>query len=151
MPELPEVETVRNSLKEIILNKRIKDVVVRYDKIIENISVDDFINKLKGQEIVDIKRKGKYLIFVLNDYYLISHLRMEGKFFDYTDFDYGKHDHIIFIFDDFNLRYNDTRKFGRMDLFDKSVDIYKCKPTHKASFNRHLLPPHSPAFSASFL
>ena len=128
MPELPEVETVRNSLKEIILNKRIKDIIVRYDKIIENVSVDDFINKLKEQEIIDIKRKGKYLIFELNDYYLVSHLRMEGKFFDYTGLDYGKHDHIIFIFDDFNLRYNDTRKFGRMDLFEKSVDIYKCKP-----------------------
>ena len=128
MPELPEVETVRNSLKEIILNKRIIDIVIRYDKIIENVTPDEFRCSLIGQEIIDIKRRGKYLIFELTDYYLISHLRMEGKFFDYTDLDYGKHDHIIFIFDDFNLRYNDTRKFGRMDLFKKDVDIYKCKP-----------------------
>ena len=128
MPELPEVETVRNSLKEVILNKKIKDIVVRYDKIIENVSVEEFKESLIGQEFIDIKRRGKYLIFELTDYYLIAHLRMEGKFFDYTDLDYGKHDHIIFIFDDFNLRYNDTRKFGRMDLFKKDVDIFKCKP-----------------------
>ena len=128
MPELPEVETVRNSLKEIILNKKIKDIVIRYDKIIENVSVEEFKDSLVGQEFIDIKRRGKYLIFELTNYYLVSHLRMEGKFFDYTDLDYGKHDHIIFIFDDFNLRYNDTRKFGRMDLFKKSVDIFKCRP-----------------------
>ena len=128
MPELPEVETVRNSLKEIILSKKIKDIVIRYDKIIENLTPDEFRSCLIGQEILDIQRRGKYLIFELTNYYLVSHLRMEGKFFDYTNLDYGKHDHIIFIFDDFNLRYNDTRKFGRMDLFKKSVDIYKCKP-----------------------
>lgn len=128
MPELPEVETVRNTLKEVILNKRIKDIVIRHERIIENVSPDEFSNKLIGQTFIDILRKGKYLIFVLDDYYLVSHLRMEGKFFDYTDQDYGKHDHVIFIFDDFNLRYNDTRKFGRMDLFDKDVDIYSVKP-----------------------
>ena len=131
MPELPEVETVRRSLSEILINKQIIDVEVRYNKIIENVSVDDFINALKGQTILDIRRKGKYLIFVLNDYYLVSHLRMEGKFFDYTDLDYGKHDHIIFIFKNFNLRYNDTRKFGRMDLFKISDDIFNLKPLSK--------------------
>ena len=128
MPELPEVETVRRTLKEVILNKQIKDIVIRYPKIIENVSSEEFKSKLIGQTFLDILRKGKYLIFVLNDYYLVSHLRMEGKFFDYTDNDYGKHDHIIFIFDSFNLRYNDTRKFGRMNLFSKDKNIYNLKP-----------------------
>ena len=128
MPELPEVETVRNSLKTILIGKTIKDVVIRYSKIIENIDANKFKELLIGETINDIYRKGKYLIFVLDHYYLVSHLRMEGKFFDYTDFDYGKHDHVIFIFDDFNLRYNDTRKFGRMDLFRRDEDIYHLRP-----------------------
>ena len=128
MPELPEVETVRNSLKQILIGKKIKEVVIKYPKIIENKSPEEFASSLKGETFLDIKRKGKYLIFVLDHYYLVSHLRMEGKFFDYADLDYGKHDHIIFIFDDFNLRYNDTRKFGRMDLFKKDEDIYNLKP-----------------------
>ena len=128
MPELPEVETVRNSLKQILLGKKIKDVIIRYPRIIENKTCEEFKKALIGKTIIDINRKGKYLIFVLDHYYLVSHLRMEGKFFDYTDLDYGKHDHVIFIFDDFNLRYNDTRKFGRMDLFSKDEDIYHLKP-----------------------
>ena len=50
MPELPEVETVRNSLKEVILNKKIEDIVIRYDKIIENVTPDEFRNSLVGEE-----------------------------------------------------------------------------------------------------
>ena len=49
MPELPEVETVRTILEKNIINKQIKDIVVRYDKIIQNVSVNDFIEKLKNQ------------------------------------------------------------------------------------------------------
>ena len=119
MPELPEVETVKNTLKECILNKTIKDIKIFYNKIIDNKTEEDFKNSLINQTFLDIQRRGKYLIFILNDYYLISHLRMEGKYFLMHDEDYSKHDHIVFIFDDSNLRYNDTRKFGRMFLYSK--------------------------------
>lgn len=128
MPELPEVETVKETLKKVILGKTITNIDVFYSSIIDNVTVDEFKNCLIGQSFCDIKRKGKYLIFVLNDYYLISHLRMEGKFFKYSDTDFSKHDHIVFYFDDFNIRYNDTRKFGRMYLFSKSTDIYNTYP-----------------------
>lgn len=118
MPELAEVETVRRTLKKQILNKKIKDIKILYSSIIENKSFD--IKSIINDEIIDIQRKGKYLIFETNNYYLISHLRMEGKFFiKPIEEDINKHEHVIFYFDDFTLRYHDTRKFGRMCLISK--------------------------------
>ena len=120
MPEIAEVETVRNTLKKQILGKKIKKVNVLYDKMIES-NVNDFKIKLIGQEFVDILRRGKWLIFETNDYYLLSHLRMEGKYFLKSTGDpIVKHEHVIFTFeDDSDLRYHDTRKFGRMNLINK--------------------------------
>ena len=131
MPELPEVETVRNTLKSMILNKKIVDVNIIYPKIIES-NISDFKNILIGREFVDIDRIGKWLMFDLNDYYLLSHLRMEGKYFVKKSTDeIIKHEHIIISFDDgTDLRYHDTRKFGRMNLVKKS-DIDKVEAIKK--------------------
>ncbi len=127
MPELAEVETVRNVLKKKVLNKPIKNIKVIYEKIIEN-KIDEFKEKLINDKFIDIKRKGKYLIFETNKYYLISHLRMEGKYFlkDINE-KIEKHEHVIFYFDDFTMRYHDTRKFGRMKIInkDKINDYFK--------------------------
>ena len=125
MPELAEVQTVRDTLKKQVLHKKIKDIKILYDKIIEN-DIEYFKNNLVDHEFIDIKRKGKYLIFETNDKYLISHLRMEGKYFiKVVNEEIQKHEHIIFYFDDFTLRYHDTRKFGRMKLINKEdIDDY---------------------------
>ena len=80
MPELPEVETVKETLKLQVLNKKIKNVKVLYSNIIEYPASDIFIKELIGQTINDIKRRGKWLLFELDNYYLLSHLRMEGKY-----------------------------------------------------------------------
>lgn len=127
MPELPEVETVRRTLKKSILNEVIKDVYIYYENIIEEPKVEEFKTKLKGQKIIDIDRRGKWLIFVLNNYYLLAHLRMEGKFFlRHHDDVLGKHEHVAFLFESgIELRYNDTRKFGRMYLLDKNEAFTK--------------------------
>ena len=129
MPELPEVETVKNTLKKQILGKRIKNIKILYDGIILT-DKDEFKNII-NQEILDIKRRGKFLIFVLNDYYLVSHLRMEGKYFiKNKSMPIMKHEHIIFDLDDLELRYHDTRKFGRMYLVTKDklyTDTPLCK------------------------
>ncbi len=121
MPELPEVETVKETLKKHILNKKIVDVKVYYENIISAPKSNEFIKKCIGKKIIDIKRRGKWLIFDLNDYYLVSHLRMEGKYFIRNkDDEKLKHEHVSFIFsDNTSLRYNDTRKFGRMYLLEK--------------------------------
>ena len=120
MPEIAEVETVRNTLKRQILNKKIKKVNVRYNKMIES-DIKTFANDLIGDEFIDIKRRGKWLIFELHNHYLLSHLRMEGKFFlKNSNEEIVKHEHVIITFiDNTDLRYHDTRKFGRMNLIKK--------------------------------
>ena len=131
MPEIAEVETVRNTLKDMILNKKIVDVKIIYPKIIES-DINNFKDILIGRKFIDIDRIGKWLMFDLNDYYLLSHLRMEGKYFvkKSTD-DIIKHEHIIISFEDgIDLRYHDTRKFGRMNLVKKS-DIDKVEAIKK--------------------
>ena len=131
MPEIAEVETVRNTLKSMILNKKIVDVNIIYPKIIES-NISDFKDILIGRKFIDIDRIGKWLMFDLNDYYLLSHLRMEGKYFVKKSTDeIIKHEHIIISFDDgTDLRYHDTRKFGRMNLVKKS-DIDKVEAIKK--------------------
>ena len=120
MPELPEVETVRRTLKNFVLHKTIDSIEVRYTRIIDG-DVEAFVSTLIHQSICDIDRYGKYLIFILDHDAFISHLRMEGKYnIKQKDEPYDKHDHIIFhMTDGTDLRYNDTRKFGRMQLVDK--------------------------------
>ncbi len=128
MPELPEVETVKETLKRVVLNKKIIDATLLYEKLIEGVSGEYFLENIKNQTINDIKRRGKWLIFELDDFYLLSHLRMEGKFFVKTNEEVLKHEHIVFNFSDgTNLRYHDTRKFGRMYLLNKE-DAYLKKP-----------------------
>ena len=127
MPELPEVETVKNTLKRRVLGKTILGVDVLYN-IIVSPSKEEFIKLIKNQEIIDIKRRGKWLMFELNNYYLLSHLRMEGKY--YLDDNITKHDHVIFHLNDMTLKYNDTRKFGRMYLIKKDI-VNDVKPLNE--------------------
>ena len=74
------METVRRTLIKNILRKKIKDVNVLYERMIES-DINEFKSKLIGLEFSDILRKGKWLLFEIGDYYLCSHLRMEGKYF----------------------------------------------------------------------
>lgn len=123
MPEIAEVETVRNTLKKRILHKKIKEVQVYYEPMIES-DLELFKKNLVGESFIDIKRRGKWLIFETEKYYLLSHLRMEGKYFikDQSDVK-EKHEHVIITFlDGMTLRYADTRKFGRMNLILK-IDL----------------------------
>lgn len=119
MPELPEVETVRKSLIEKIVGRTINSVEVRYPKIIES-DLNEF-KSLSNKKIVDIKRIAKWLIFDLEDIYLLSHLRMEGKYFIKNKGSYlTSHDLIVFHLDNNeDLIYNDTRRFGVMALVEK--------------------------------
>lgn len=132
MPELPEVETVKETLKTKVINKKIKDVVINYDNIIEFPSVENFVKQIVKQTIIDVKRRGKWLMFELDDYYLLSHLRMEGKFNLKKDNDQiNKHEHVIFKFTNGQeLRYHDTRKFGKMHLIKKD-EVYNQKPLNE--------------------
>lgn len=122
MPELPEVETVKNGLLKKVKGKKITACKVLWDGIIAYPSKLEFINNITNETINDITRRGKFLIFELDNYYLTSHLRMEGKYFIKSKEEpLSKHDHVIFTLDDKEeLRYNDTRKFGKMHLTKKN-------------------------------
>ena len=122
MPELPEVETVKEVLKQHLVHKTIESIDVFYPGIIED-PIDEFLKNTLNKTIIDIKRYGKYLIFELNKGYLLSHLRMEGKYY-YLDnsFMEDKHIHVVFHFkDNSTLYYKDVRKFGRMKYIDNNI------------------------------
>lgn len=120
MPELPEVETVREGLNRLTSGKVIKKVTVRVPKMIKTDPIL-FQENLVDQEILSVSRRGKYLIFHLTDYELISHLRMEGKYLLFLDdIPENKHFHLFWTFNDNStLIYQDVRKFGTFDLCDK--------------------------------
>jgi len=146
MPELPEVENVKRKLEPLILNQHIVDLDVYADRIIRTPDVAQFISLVKGQTFRKIERKGKHLIFVLDKGYIVSHLRMEGKY-DYTETstEKNKHDHVLFHFSNgFDLRYNDVRKFGTMDYVAhpnevKSVDELGPEPLDDTLSSEYLL------------
>ena len=121
MPELPEVETVRKSLEKWCAGKSIKDIDIFYPRVLENIGFDEFKSKVVNQTINEIGRFGKYLFLILDDYVIISHLRMEGKYFFVENEDeyIRKHKIITFKFGKENLIYHDVRKFGKMKLVKK--------------------------------
>lgn len=120
VPELPEVETVKRTLSELIINETIDHVNVTWPKMIKHPDdVKQFIHLLEGQTFRSISRRGKFLVFYLDDYALVSHLRMEGRYgvFHTTDEEHP-HTHVRFIFKSGRvLRYGDVRKFGTMHLF----------------------------------
>ncbi|QNQ81975.1 DNA-formamidopyrimidine glycosylase [Lactobacillus sp. PV037] len=118
MPEMPEVETVRRTLDPLMRNKTIKQVIVWYPKIVTG-DVETFKKTLQGKKIIKVDRYGKYLLIRLSDdMTLVSHLRMEGKYHvTAPDAAKNKHEHVEFLFNDGTaIRYQDVRKFGRMQL-----------------------------------
>ena len=121
MPELPEVETVRRGLEQLVVGKTIASVTCCYPKMIVT-GLEEFETRLPGQTIIAMRRRGKYLIFQLTDNVLVSHLRMEGKYFYYADaVPERKHAHVFFEFTDGGtLVYEDVRKFGTMELLQES-------------------------------
>jgi formamidopyrimidine-DNA glycosylase len=147
MPELPEVETVKKELKNRVTGRTINDVNVLWSKIIDYPSKEMFVQNIKTQTILDVKRRGKWLLIELNKYYLLVHLRMEGKFFIKSKDDiYTKHEHIIFLLDNNKeLRYHDTRKFGKMHLIEKNK-VYDSSPLNKIG-----LEPFDKEFNINYL
>lgn len=115
MPEGPEVENIVNTLKRKLFNKKIKKVDIYYANVITG--YED--NILDNQYILDIIRLGKYIIFKLTKNVLVSHLRMEGRFYIKDNEPKLKHEHFRLTFtDNKTLRFIDTRKFGRIEIKD---------------------------------
>ncbi len=133
MPELPEVEVVKRSLKRKILNLIIKKVYIKDGNLRYKVNKEK-ISQLKAKKIINIERRSKYLIFILDKSFLLVHLGMTGKFFFIdknrkkfkTSFYYHldnkkdkKYNRVIFSFKNKQkLVYNDVRKFGFLKYYD---------------------------------
>lgn len=115
MPELPEVEVTRRGLLKRIAGKVCDGVTVRETRFRKPVpeNLDDLIS---GQRLLDIERRGKYLIWLFERAVLVSHLGMSGVLRVYVNGEQAvqKHDHIDLIFGDLVVRYHDPRRFGFM-------------------------------------
>ena len=119
IPELVEVETTRRDLEKEIVNKTIRKVSVLLDKVVLY-DEENFIKKITNNTIKSVKRRGKWLLFEMNNEYLVIHFRMEGRFYLLDkDAEIERNDYVIFYFDNFSLHYNDPRQFGNMRIVSK--------------------------------
>ncbi|MFF2090813.1 DNA-formamidopyrimidine glycosylase [Paenibacillus sp. NPDC058174] len=126
MPELPEVETVKRTLIELVAGKRIQSVTVRLPRIIQRPDEpEQFAAALEGHTIQTVERRGKFLRIILDGLVLVSHLRMEGRYGVFpSEEPIELHTHVLFHFDDgTDLRYKDVRQFGTMHLFEAGKDL----------------------------
>ena len=137
MPELPEVEVTRRTLLKFIENKVIKNIKINNPNLRFKIPAN-FKKNLTGQKIIKVLRRSKYiLIYLKNDYVMIAHLGMSGKFIiknnyskDFLKTSYysnefsSKHNHLEFLFsNDLKVIYNDPRRFGFF-LLDKISKLH---------------------------
>jgi formamidopyrimidine-DNA glycosylase len=113
MPELPEVETVLRGLEPVLMQQKVHDVIVRCDKLRWPITAN-LKSILMHQQVLELARRGKYLLIHFTQGTLIIHLGMSGRLCALTNASPIKpHDHLDIIFSDqLLLRYNDPRRFG---------------------------------------
>ncbi len=113
MPELPEVETVRNGITPHLSGHRIDKIVVRESRLRWPVPAD-LAKHLVGQSVERVERRAKYLLIYLPKGVLIVHLGMSGRlYFVAPGTALGKHDHIDWILDNGQImRYTDPRRFG---------------------------------------
>lgn len=131
MPELPEVETVKNVLSKIVIGHKILSIEIFRPQQIDG-DATTFKNTLEGNTFISLSRIGKYLIFHLtNNLVIISHLRMEGKYFEYLENEENsKYCKVVFHLDNnHKLCYDDSRCFGILKLSNE--DEYLLLPELK--------------------
>tara|TARA_Y100001935_G_C17239792_1_gene475026 strand:+ start:97 stop:963 length:867 start_codon:yes stop_codon:yes gene_type:complete len=132
MPELPEVEVVKKSLRQTIYGLKIKGVEIR-NKFLRYKIDEKLLKKMKKSKVLSVSRRSKYILIKLNNSYtILIHLGMTGKIiiedinkkkyrtsFYYKTVDKNtKHDHLILKFSrNISLIYNDVRKFGFIKIF----------------------------------
>jgi len=132
MPELPEVETVKNELVPYVLGRRISGVTLFWDRMVRQPSAEEFRSQLVGQGILELSRRGKYMIFRLTGgEVLIIHLKMTGSLLVKPDnAEPEKYVRAILHLDSGNaIHFRDPRKFGSMWLVpNASLVIGKLGP-----------------------
>lgn len=137
MPELPEVETIVRALRHggrgepPVLGLTFIGADVLWERSVAAPEPEEFRRRIAGQKIRDIDRRGKFIIFHLNDRVLLVHLRMSGDLLvepvsaeDGSPAPLRSHDRVILPFSSgLRLVFNDPRKFGRVWLVADPLDI----------------------------
>ncbi len=113
MPELPEVETVRRGLQHWTAGRTITGVRVLHPRAVRRHTAGpaDFEAALRGRQLGDVQRAGKFLWWPLSDVALVAHLGMSGQF--RVDAATGQHTRIVVDLDR-ALLFDDQRTFGGM-------------------------------------
>lgn len=121
MPEMPEVETIRRSLTDNVVNKKIESVSVFLDRLIKHPDAEQFVETITGKTIIALNRTGKYLRFVLSDdTELVVHLRMTGQLlYSDSELDVKYARLIMFFTDGSKLVYADLRTLGALYAIKK--------------------------------
>jgi len=124
MPELPEVQTTINGLKKKVLNRAFLDVWTDTPKLFKKPDFETFRKKIKNKKIINIKRRGKNIIFELSEgYFLLVHLKMTGHFlYDKYDEEDPMNSSIrvkFFLDNNKLLALSDLRKFAKIQLLTK--------------------------------
>ncbi len=131
MPELPEVETIKNELTPYVVGRRITGVTIFWERLVRQPSVMDFSARLMGQTITSLGRHGKYLVFSLsNGESLIIHLKMSGSLLIGKDGqEPPQYTRAIIRLDEGTIFFRDPRKFGGVWLVtDKNTVVGKLGP-----------------------
>jgi formamidopyrimidine-DNA glycosylase len=127
MPELPEVETTARGLRPILVGRQITSVCqLDWPNMLPRNAPAELEALLPGQEIVEVDRRGKYLILRLSGGgALVIHRKMSGNLvLQDSQSAMPSHTHLMLGFGpDLELRFVDPRKFGRIYYFDDEPDL----------------------------
>lgn len=112
MPELPEVETTRRGLEPFVKGATVKAFRIYFPTL--RWPIPAFLpNLLKDKQVLDIARRGKYLLMYFDIGCMLIHLGMSGSIRRVTKGEFLlKHDHIEWVFEGATFRLNDPRRFG---------------------------------------
>lgn len=148
MPELPEIETIKQVIGPQIQGLAIEQVTVNRPEVVAHPSADEFCARIAGQLFTEIDRRGKFLILCLSSGdKVVLHLRMTGCLLvTPADYPEEKHTHLVFhLSDGRELRFSDTRRFGRFWLLRQGeADTYTGMKKLGAE-------PFDPGFSEEYL
>jgi len=148
MPELPEVEHIVRSLNKLVAARRIVSARLLRERLAPNSKPAVFARRLKNASINFVHRRGKHLLFDLdNGRTLIAHLRMTGSFallsVDSRD---PKFTHAVFYLEDESrLVFSDQRHFGLMKIVE-TVGLFEAPELIKLAPE-----PFSEAFSIDYV
>ena len=126
MPELPEVETIKETLLPNIKGKTINAIDILLARVIKYPDEKTFAQELVNAKIKDVLRRGKYLVILLSTgKKLVIHLRLTGALIYSKDMDIPKYTCIKFVLSDNSyLYYTDVRTLGTLYLVDENSEKF---------------------------